>query len=498
MNKKNEPRCFNKSRLRPVLKPFLICRLNLILLLMSSSCVKVFGEQDLANSKDITNKVEVPTACSAEHCHNPEVSKTLVTDESQRGSVVRGAGVCQDDGNGEAKCPILSLEEAAVLKEEVEVLSLEEAEVLKEEVEGMTSNFIRRSMEGLEEMLGQVEQSRVKVLEKLGGVMDQVVHSKDQVMKGFDDVMDRVSESVSESKVRVIQGFDSVMDKMAESRTKMMEELDQVIDNLAHSKVMEEIRALPREIRESFVLSVRNQSYVMAGVMVAATTAILIAGVLYYAWCHHDAWNYNIVPIEELPQAAEDVITHIGTKFADGSVVSNGITSCFVSNSASVVRRRKVNAAKVNAAEVNGKDYLKEKGKHSVNETASLLQQTTSGLQQTTSGLQQTTSGLQQTESGLQQTESGLQQTESGLQQTESGLQQTESGLQQTESGLQQKESVLQKTESVLQQTESVLQQTESGPLVSEEDLCQMDEPIQQNVRAPEGQQDEAVSCSSL
>lgn len=357
MNKKHEYLFFNRSRLRPILKTIFICRLNLILLLMSNSCIKVFGEQALANGKDSINKVEIQT-CSAEHCHAPQVTEPHATKESQSDSVVRGGVSCRDDSNGDVKRP---------------KLSLEEAEELKEEVEGMTSNFIRRSMEGLEEMLGQVEQSRVKVLEKLGGVMDQVVHSKDQVMKGFDDVMDRVSESVSESKVRVIQGFDSVMDKMSESRTKMMEELDQVIDNLAHSKVMEEIRALPREIRESFVLSVRNQSYIMAGVMVAVTTAILIAGVLYYAWCHQDAWNYNIVPIEELPHAAEDVITQIGTKFADGSMVSNGITSCFVNNSSSVVRRRRVNAAKLNS-ELN----LKEK-RQPVAEASSVLPLTESG-----------------------------------------------------------------------------------------------------------------------
>lgn len=47
------------------------------------------------------------------------------------------------------------------------------------------------------------------------------------------------------------------------------------------------------EIRESFVLSVRNRSYVAAGVMVAITTAILIAGAVYFTWCHQDAWSYH-------------------------------------------------------------------------------------------------------------------------------------------------------------------------------------------------------------
>lgn len=36
----------------------------------------------------------------------------------------------------------------------------------------VTSNFIRRSMEGLEEIL---DNSRVKVMEKIGGVMTQVL-----------------------------------------------------------------------------------------------------------------------------------------------------------------------------------------------------------------------------------------------------------------------------------------------------------------------------------
>ncbi|KAH9507908.1 hypothetical protein Btru_053192 [Bulinus truncatus] len=174
------------------------------------------------------------------------------------------------------------------------------------------------SIEGLEEMF---EQSGAHVLEKLGGVMNQVVQSKDQMMKRLDNVMGRVSESMLESKERVIKGFDSVMDKMSESKSKMMEEIDYVLDNLAHSKVMEDIRALPREIKESFVLSVRNKSYIAAGIMVAMTTAVLIAGALYYAWCHQDNWNYCIVPLEEIPHSADYVIKQMNTKFADGSAV---------------------------------------------------------------------------------------------------------------------------------------------------------------------------------
>lgn len=74
----------------------------------------------------------------------------------------------------------------------------------------------------------------------------QMVHSKDQVMKGFDNVMDRVSESVSESSLKVKNSFNTVLDKMSKSRDKMMVEIDNVIDNLAASKVLSEIRALPR------------------------------------------------------------------------------------------------------------------------------------------------------------------------------------------------------------------------------------------------------------
>ncbi|XP_059144502.1 uncharacterized protein LOC131931701 [Physella acuta] len=194
----------------------------------------------------------------------------------------------------------------------------------------ITSNFIRRSMEGLEEIL---DNSRVKVFEKIGGVMNQMVHSKDQVMKGFDNVMDKVSESVSESSLRVKTSFNTVLDKMSKSKDKMMVEIDNVIDNLSASKVLSEIRALPREIQDSFLLGVRNRSYVAAGVMVAATTAILVAGAVYYAWCHQDAWNYQIVPVEDIAYATGDVIKHCGTRFADGSATSKGITSCFISSS---------------------------------------------------------------------------------------------------------------------------------------------------------------------
>ncbi|KAK0052341.1 hypothetical protein Bpfe_018171 [Biomphalaria pfeifferi] len=194
-----------------------------------------------------------------------------------------------------------------------------------------------RSIEGIEEMLGQVEHSGSKVLERLSGVMTHMVHSKDQMLKRLDKVMDRVSESVLESKDRVIKGLDSVMDKMSESKSMMMEEIDYVLDNLAHSKVITDIKALPGEIKESFLLSVRNKSYIAAGVLVATTTAVLIAGALYYAWCHQDTWNYSIVPIEELPHSKSNVITHVGIQFADGSAVSKGITSCFVSKSSNII-----------------------------------------------------------------------------------------------------------------------------------------------------------------
>ena len=46
-------------------------------------------------------------------------------------------------------------------------------------------------------------------------------------------------------------------------------------------------------MRQNFVLlSVRNRSYVVAGIMMAITAAILLIGVLYYAWCHSDGWSW--------------------------------------------------------------------------------------------------------------------------------------------------------------------------------------------------------------
>ncbi|XP_005099326.1 uncharacterized protein LOC101854258 [Aplysia californica] len=198
----------------------------------------------------------------------------------------------------------------------------------------VSGNLFQRSVEGL---VDQVQRSKMKVIESLEDVMDQVAQSRDRVMDSLDKVMDRVSESMSESRVKVIESFDSVMDKVSESKekvlrgldevidkvahSKMMEELDHVIDQVAHSKVMEEIRALPEEIRQSFVLSVRNRSYVAAGVMVAITTAILVAGAVYYSWCHQDAWAYYVPPLNE----SEDPLKRESPEVPSSAPLINGI-----------------------------------------------------------------------------------------------------------------------------------------------------------------------------
>ncbi|BFZ08830.1 hypothetical protein BsWGS_11869 [Bradybaena similaris] len=195
--------------------------------------------------------------------------------------------------------------------------SVEGLEDILEKVEESLDQ-VEESLEQVEQSLGQVEESSVNVFEKLGGVMDQVAQSTEHMMKRLDKVMDRVSESVSESKVRVIQSLDTLMDHVSASKTKMMKEIDHVIDKVAHSKVIKDIRALPGEIQESFVLSVRNRSYVAAGVMVAITTAILVVGAVYYTWCHQDAGSYHRASLDsqaghKVHGSPEGSVTYDGT-----------------------------------------------------------------------------------------------------------------------------------------------------------------------------------------
>lgn len=96
-------------------------------------------------------------------------------------------------------------------------------------------------------------------------VIEQVAQSTEHMMKRLDTVMGRVSESVSESKERVIQSLDSLMDHVSASKAKMMTEIDNVFDKVAHSKVIEDIRALPEGRSKSrpplFMLSAVGNFY---------------------------------------------------------------------------------------------------------------------------------------------------------------------------------------------------------------------------------------------
>ncbi|GFS21562.1 hypothetical protein ElyMa_001596500 [Elysia marginata] len=125
-------------------------------------------------------------------------------------------------------------------------------------------DFLHRSMERLEGMLGE---SRDQVLEKLRKVMDKMAHSRDHMIKKLDAVLDTVSHS------------------------RIVTELDHLLEEVSHSKIIEDMKSLPRELKESLLLSVRNRSYVAAGIMVIATMAVLVGGSLYFAWCHHDGWS---------------------------------------------------------------------------------------------------------------------------------------------------------------------------------------------------------------
>ncbi|CAG5127759.1 unnamed protein product [Candidula unifasciata] len=214
-----------------------------------------------------------------------------------------------------------------------------------------SGNIIQRSMQGLEDMLGQVEKSGVKVFEKLGVVMDQVGLSRQHMMKSLDSLMDQVSASSS----------------------KMMEEIDHVIDTVAHSKVIEEIRAFPREIRESFVLSVRNRSYVAAGIMVAITTAILVAGAVYFSWCHQDAWPHHTVSLESLTDYKDK--DHVYSKDNNGVICKdqdgvnykdNNVVSCKDKDVVNSKDKDVVNSKDKDDVSCKGKDDVSCKGKDDV------------------------------------------------------------------------------------------------------------------------------------
>ncbi|KAK7486733.1 hypothetical protein BaRGS_00022017 [Batillaria attramentaria] len=76
-----------------------------------------------------------------------------------------------------------------------------------------------------------------------------------------------------------------------------------LIDKVMHSKVMEELKALPAEIRESLILHVERQSLVVAGVLVAIGALVLLLGCLWIHWCHTEYVEY--VPISQLEEAEQ-------------------------------------------------------------------------------------------------------------------------------------------------------------------------------------------------
>ena len=47
------------------------------------------------------------------------------------------------------------------------------------------------------------------------------------------------------------------------------------------------------ELKDSLLLSVRNRSYVAAGIMCIITMAVLVGGSLYFALCHHEGWSLD-------------------------------------------------------------------------------------------------------------------------------------------------------------------------------------------------------------
>lgn len=89
----------------------------------------------------------------------------------------------QADEDHETKVPLHGENDEKIKYSKSKNLASEEQDVEQVQSEqpeedsqfSVSGDLIRRSMQGLEEMLGRVEKSSVKVFEKLGGVMDQVV-----------------------------------------------------------------------------------------------------------------------------------------------------------------------------------------------------------------------------------------------------------------------------------------------------------------------------------
>jgi len=119
----------------------------------------------------------------------------------------------------------------------------------------------------------------------------------------------------------VMRSLDEVIDTVAHSQ--LQEELQHVLDQVAASKVMKDIKALPEGIRNS-LLSVRNRSYVVSGVLMAITAAILMVGVVYCYWCTNDSWSwaYHMQPMD-LP-SLEDTSPDDGDSRSETSQLVDG------------------------------------------------------------------------------------------------------------------------------------------------------------------------------
>ncbi|PVD24161.1 hypothetical protein C0Q70_14631 [Pomacea canaliculata] len=71
-----------------------------------------------------------------------------------------------------------------------------------------------------------------------------------------------------------------------------------LFDNIMNS--MEELKALPGELKESLILHVERRSLMVAGVVVAIGAAIMLLGCLWIHWCHTEHGEYvPLTPAKE-------------------------------------------------------------------------------------------------------------------------------------------------------------------------------------------------------
>ncbi|XP_076447604.1 uncharacterized protein LOC143284626 [Babylonia areolata] len=91
------------------------------------------------------------------------------------------------------------------------------------------------------------------------------------------------------------------------------DKLNEIMENVMHSKMMEELKALPSEVmeelknlpgelRESLLLHVERRSLVVAGVVVAVVAALLLLGCVWIHWCHTEHGEYRYIPISQVEE----------------------------------------------------------------------------------------------------------------------------------------------------------------------------------------------------